>query len=95
MWRGHFARKVIIPINQAFTPEKEELLKAVVLGWKTRRIWKLKDMKDKMEMITEHDKLNDEETMKKSVFDEKRFKESRRNAVKALLSLFKNLAHRG
>ena len=92
VFRGYLARKYKKPMEQAFGPKQRALLAAAALGWKTRKIMKLKEVEKRASMVRDHDNSKLDEIIGGGFFNEKMFKESRKNSCRKL-SLFVRQMH--
>lgn len=54
-YRGWKVRSFVLPMRKAFGSVKMYKLEAVVLGWITRKIFKLKDVQFRTKLIKDHD----------------------------------------
>ena len=84
-----------MPARKAFGPTKLELLEAVAQGWKTRRIFRLKDTLSKVELVKDHSEIQLKEIVNEGIFNEKMLMESRRNSVNTLRNFYKAMDYQG
>lgn len=54
IFRGYYARKVIIPVKKAFGFGREEKLSSVAKGWKIRKIMKTKEIENHIQQIKDY-----------------------------------------
>ena len=57
MWRGHFARRVRVPVRAKLGKRRTGILEGLALGWKVRRILRTKEVSNRIKQILE---LNEE-----------------------------------
>jgi hypothetical protein len=58
VFRGYIVRKLEIPFRKILGQEGLERLQAVLIGWRVRRIMRLKETKSKIRTIRDHDDLD-------------------------------------
>lgn len=106
LFRAYRDRKIKVPINRKIK-DKKAILEAMALGWKARRILKLKEVQSRIKQIRDFENA-EEETLaeaKKSTTlsaDEKQklldliegFRTSRQNTVVKLIKLVHNMEQR-
>lgn len=91
-YRGHLARKFAIPVRHAFSPYKISRINAVIRGWKIRNIMRLRETKNRINFVKEHEMLSLEETefAKKEAFLNGRFA-----AIHSLINYINQLDRKG
>ena len=57
-YRGYYARRYVTPFRRALGKSRMKKLHAVMSGWKTRQILKMKDVRNKAILVKDHDKDN-------------------------------------
>lgn len=105
IFRGHYARKIKAPIRRKIK-DKRAVVEAAALGWKTRRMLKVKEVKGRICQIRDFENAEEEtlaEAMKSSNLAEKQslanhidgLRLSRTNTIVKLINLFHKLSEKG
>ena len=85
VFRGYNERKNLDQFRKAFDPYTVQKLEAVALGFRTRKILRLKEAQDRINFIGDHDQSQFRDNFE----DQDLMRDSRMNACKQLVQFIK------